>query len=182
MNIKREIKQIKNKLEQIEKELNKSTTIDDIKIGEQFKYKGHNYTKLNNNNYCIIDDYDNRFMRCVFDPISNNYEESVVRQYINSDKFTERLGIDVCDLKTCYNGEDCITLLSKTEYECYGNNIRDYVCWWMTRSSSSTYDNTFCCIYNGGSILNDYVLNTYSVRVCFILKPNTPVTRKCDEE
>ena len=179
MNIKCEIKQIKNKLEEIEKELNKSTTIDDIKVGEQFIYKRHNYTKLSKNNYCIIDDYDSSFMSCIFDPMSNDYDESLVRQYINSDRFINRLGVNKNDLQVCDDDENRITLISVGEYEYYQDSIRDYGWGWMTRSSYSYSDNYFCFFYGNGTVNYSYVCSGYGVRVCFVLKPNTPVERKC---
>ena len=178
MNIKCEIKQIKNKLEQIEKELNKSTTIDDIKVGEQFIYNGHNYTKLTEYNYCIIDDYDDSFMNCIFDPISNNYDESLVRQYINSYRFIGRLGANKNDLEVCYDDKNCITLISMDEYKSYKNSICNYSCWWMSRSSYSSNDGYFCCFNSGGYVYNYNVNYSNGVRVCFILKHNTSVTRK----
>lgn len=181
MNIKREITQIKNKLEEIEKELNKPTTIEGIKIGEQFIYKGHNYTKLSINNFCIIDDYDECFMECMFDPISNNYEESLVRYYINSDRFIEKLGADIDDLHPCYDDENYITLLSKAEYGYYRSSIRDWKRYWATRSSYSTNDNYICAIDNYGGINHCGCHLANATRVCFILKPNTPVARKCNK-
>ena len=46
----------------------------------------------------IIDDFDSDFMYCIFDPITNNYDESLVRLYINSDRFIEKLGVDKKDI------------------------------------------------------------------------------------
>ena len=41
-------------------------------------------------------------MYCIFDPITNNYDESLVRYYINSDRFIEKLGVDKKDIITHY--------------------------------------------------------------------------------
>lgn len=93
-------KELEKKVEELERMIKKyfetpvkgerQLTIDDIEVGQQFKYCGHTYTKLNEENFCIIDDFDNDFMYCIFDPITNNYDESIIRQYINSDRFIER--------------------------------------------------------------------------------------------
>ena len=121
-------KELEKKVEELERMIKKyfetpvkgerQLTIDDIEVGQQFKYCGHTYTKLNEENFCIIDDYDEMFMRCQFDPITNNYDESIIRKYLNSDRFIERLGVNREDIKPHYK-EDLLTLLSKEEYEEY---------------------------------------------------------------
>ena len=58
----------------------------------------------NEENFCIIDDYEEMFMRCQFDPITNNYDESIIRKYLNSDRFIERLGVNREDIKPHYKG------------------------------------------------------------------------------
>lgn len=117
-------------------------------------------------------------MKCIFDPTSNDYKESLVRQYINSNRFIENLEIDVNDLKLCYDNRDYITLISKDEYKHYQSNIGYYGGWWMSRSSSSADDGYFCGISVVGITDASIVYDTGGVRVCFILKPNTLVTRK----
>ncbi len=59
------------------KQTRKQLAIGGLEVGEQFVYCGHTCTKLNKENFCIIDDYDDDFMRYQFDPISNNYDESL---------------------------------------------------------------------------------------------------------
>ena len=86
-------------------------TISDIKVGEQFVYGGRTYTKLNEECFVIIDDFDSDFMYCIFDPITNNYDESLIRYYINSDRFVEMLGVNKNDITTYYR-DDLMTLLS----------------------------------------------------------------------
>lgn len=184
-------KELEKKVEELERMIKKyfetpvkgkrQLTIDDIEVGQQFKYCGHTYTKLNEENFCIIDDYDEMFMRCQFDPITNNYDESIIRKYLNSDRFIERLGVNREDIKPHYK-EDLLTLLSKEEYEEYRDLIKDYDCWWATRSAPSSGGNTFCDIASGGSIVNTSFGNTYGVRLGFNLNPNTPVDRKGNNE
>ena len=75
--------------------------------------------------FVIIDDFDSNFMHCIFDPITNNYDESLVRLYINSDRFIEKLGVDKKDIIAHYL-DDYITLLSKEEFENYRKFIINY--------------------------------------------------------
>ena len=138
------IDELEKKVEELERMIKKyfetpvkgerQLTIDDIEVGQQFKYCGRTYTKLNEDGFCIIDDYDEDFMRCIFDPITNNYDESIIRKYLNSDRFIERLGVNREDIKPHYK-DDLITLLSKEEYQEYEDLIQDYDGWWATRSA-----------------------------------------------
>lgn len=161
-------------------------TIKDIEVGGKFTNKGHNYTKLNEDNFCIIDDYDEDFMCCIFDPITNNYDESIIRSYLNSERFINRLGVDLEDLDNVYtdaNGkEDKLTLLSREEYEKYKDIIEDYDTWWATRLTSSSNAYSFCCIDYYGNINNCGVDTSNGVRLGFRLLPSIPVDRKGNEE
>ena len=172
MNILDEIKELK---------AIKGVKIEDIAIGEQFVYCGHTYTKLNKENFCIIDDYDSDFMRCQFDPISNNYDESLIRNYINSDRFIEKLGVNKVDIKAHYK-DDLITLLSREEYEKYIDLIKGYDEWWATRSAHSYFTYGVCAIYSSGYITSDIVYATYGVRLAFTLKYDTLVDRNGNDE
>lgn len=184
-------KELEKKVEELERMIKKyfetpvkgerQLTIDDIEVGQQFKYCGHTYTKLNEENFCIIDDYDEMFMRCQFDPITNNYDESIIRKYLNSDRFIERLGVNREDIKPHYK-EDLLTLLSREEYEEYRDLIKNYDCWWATRSAYSNGIYTFCTITIGGAIYINIVTVTSGVRLGFNLNPNTPVDRKGNNE
>ena len=188
--LEKRIKELEAKVEMLSKPVafgfRAGDTIKDIEVGGKFTYKGHNYTKLNEDNFCIIDDYDEDFMRCIFDPITNNYDESIIRSYLNSNRFIERLGVDLNDLDYVYtdaNGEkDKLTLLSREEYEEYRDFIDDYDIWWATRSTSSTGAPTFCYINGTGNITNSYVNYSYGVRLGFKLTPNTLVDRKGNEK
>lgn len=182
--LEKELKQLKEKIAKLElnqKVDNKQLTIDDVQVGQQFEYCGRIYTKLNEDNYCIIDDFDSDFMYCIFDPITNNYDESIIRQYINSDRFIERLGVNKDDIKPHYK-EDLITLLSKEEYEEYRDLIQDYDGWWATRSAYSSYYIYFCSIGTTGYIYYYSVNASYRARIGFTLNPETPVDRKGNNE
>lgn len=181
MNILDEIKELKEKLNALELKVSKGIKIDDIAVGEQFVYCGHTYTKLNKENFCIIDDYDSDFMRCQFDPMSNNYDESLIRYYINSERFIEKLGVNKADIKAHYK-DDLITLLSREEYEEYRDLIKEYDTWWATRSAYSCATSAFCTIGSIGNIGTNFVYYTYGVRLGFNLDPNTPVDRKGNDE
>ena len=181
MNILDRIKELKEKLNALELKVGKGIKIDDIAVGEQFIYCGHTYTKLNKENFCIIDDYDSDFMRCQFDSMSNNYDESLIRYYINSERFIEKLGANKADIKAHYK-DDLITLLSREEYEEYRDLIKDYDAWWATRSASSNSTHAFCCITTSGYINSSNVSFANGVRLGFNLAPNTPVDRKGNDE
>ena len=171
MNILDEIKDLK---------ASKCVKIEDIAVGEQFVYCGHTYTKLNKENFCIIDDYDSNFMRCQFDPMSNNYDESLIRNYINSDRFIEKLGVNKVDIKAHYK-DDLITLLSREEYKEYRDLIKEYDAWWTTRSAHYYVTYGVCSISSPGYINSNNVNTTYGVRVGFNLDPNTPIDRNGKE-
>lgn len=190
--LEKRIKELEAKVEALSKptiygiDAAQPNTIKNIEVGGKFVYKGHNYTKLNEDNFCIIDDYDEDFMRCIFDPITNNYDESIIRSYLNSERFINRLGVDLEDLDNVYtdaNGkEDKLTLLSREEYEEYRDFIDDYDIWWATRSTSSNSAGNFCSISNTGYISTNGVSTSYGVRLGFKLTPNTPVDRKGNEK
>lgn len=177
--LEKELKLLKEKIAKLElnQKTDKQLTIADIKVGEQFEYCGRTYTKLNEEGFCIIDDFDADFMYCIFDPITNNYDESLMRNYINSDRFIEKLGVNKDDIKPHYK-EYLITLLSKEEYQEYEDLIQDYDGWWATRSASSGSYSYFCCITNLGSIYYYYVYNSFRARIGFTLNLETPVDRK----
>lgn len=180
--VKVEIKEIN--AEELDKQIaalqHKGVKINDIVVGEQFVYCGHTYTKLNKENFCIIDDYDSDFMGCQFDSISNNYDESLIRYYINSDRFIEKLGVNKADIKSHYK-DDLITLLSREEYEKYRDLIKDYDTWWGTRSADPNTAYFFCYISSSGYIYSNLVTFISGVRLGFNLDPNTPVDRlACD--
>ena len=184
MDLIKEFRKIEKQLRNLKKQITiadiKPLTISDIEVGEQFVYGGRNYTKLNEECFVIIDDFDSDFMYCIFDPITNNYDESLVRYYINSDRFIEKLGVDKKDI-IAHHLDDYITLLSKEELNSYEEFIRDYYGWYWTRSTYSNYTSNACGVSYPGYIAYFAVSSAYRVRVCFTLNPNTPISRKVNE-
>lgn len=183
-------KELEKRVEELERKFallsknNGNATIDGLEVGGKFVYKGHNYTKLNEGNFCIIDDCDTDFMRCIYDPISSDYDESIIRNYINSKRFIDKLDIDLEDLEDVYTDNkgntDKLVLLTKDEYEEYRNLIDDFDYWWATRTAYN--ETTFCFVYYYGGCSNYGVSSAYCVRPGFILKPNTPIDRKGNDE
>lgn len=183
-------KELEKRVEELERKFallsktNSNATINGLKVGGKFIYKGHNYIKLNEDNFCIIDDCDTDFMRCIYDPISSNYDESIIRNYINSKRFIDKLGIDLEDLEDVYTDDkgnkDKLVLLTEDEYEEYRSLIDNFDYWWATRTAYN--ETTFCYVNNGGYCGNSSVTNTNYVRPGFVLKPNTPIDRKGNDE
>ena len=180
--IEKDIKKLKEEIK-YNKNKDKSTTINDIKVGEQFIYRGHNYTKLNNNNYCIIDDYDGDFMCCCFDFINNYYEDSVVLHYINGRKFMRRLNLIECDLKLHFD-DTYVTILYFEQYDEYKKYIVNYPTRWMLRgiwrdifhfSNVSAFDMLYV---EEGEMHKGCICEQMGVRICITLKPGALVTRK----
>ncbi len=184
MDLIKEIRKIEKQLSNLEKLITiediKPLKISDIKVGGQFVYAGRNYTKLNEECFVIIDDFDSDFMYCIFDPITNNYDESLIRYYINSDRFIEKLGVDKKDIIAHYL-DDYITLLSKEEFENYEEFIREYFGLYWTRSSFSNATLFACTINYFGKIDTISVNGAFGVRVGFTLNPDTPISRKVNE-
>lgn len=179
MDILEEIQELKDKLALLENKAKQQgeTTISDIKVGEKFIYCEHNYTKLNEDNLCIIDDFDAYFMYCIFDPITNNYDESIIRQYLNSERFINELKVNKDNIIPHYQ-DDLLTLLTIEEFNKYKTLIANYDVWWATRSAYSINSGNFCYISSSGYINGSNVNGTSGVRLGFRLKPETPVDRK----
>ena len=135
---------------------------EDVKAGETFIYKGHEYTKLRNGR-AIINDYDDEFMDCPFDNVNNDYDESLIRRYINSGKFLSFLGLRNLDFG--YSGDDMVILLSKEEYEENKDIIKKFDNWWWLRSGSYTY--SACGVFSSGCVDIDPVYYDNGVRPSF---------------
>lgn len=147
--------------------------IKDIKVGESFTYNGHNYTKLKEDNLCLIDDYDEGFMRCIFDPMDNNFNESLIKFYINSDRFINRLNIDTSDVLSIDG--DFLTLLSKEEYEECQEIIKGYETIWWLRSGNHNYSYNAYGVTCNGNLSDNRVTYSGGVRPALILKPGVVV-------
>lgn len=151
--------------------------IQDIEVGESFFMSGGYFTKLNDSNFCIINDYNENYMKCIFDPMSNDYRQSMVRQYINSNRFINKLMINKDNLvpMNIEDGSyDFITLLSVDEYSDYQGFIKDYFTMWITRSLCKGESNLVYYIGNSG-ISYSVVNFSSALRICLTLKPDTEV-------
>lgn len=155
LRIKKQIEELEKQLadkraelERLEKQ-DKLKKYADINAGETFKYKGCEYTKLRNEK-AIINDYDSAFMDCSFDNVDNDYEESLIKYYIHSDKFIKLLKLNIEDFESC-------ELLSKEEYEENKDIIKDFENYWWLRSGDyyTNYDAQY--VYGSGGVSSDDV-------------------------
>lgn len=131
----------KAEIERLEKQ-DRLKNYADVKAGETFTYKRHEYTKLRNGK-AIINDYDNEHLVCPFDNVDNIYEKSLIRHYINSERFWIFLGLGFEDLESC-------ELLSKEEYE-ENEDIIKYLgsSWWLRSGYYDRNDIAYYVGYNG---------------------------------
>lgn len=176
-------KELEERLEKLENLIKKhfeiedvepTLTFKDIKVGESFKYKDLEFTKLEDE-FALIDTYNDDYSDCVWDNVDNNYDKSLIRHYINR-RYLDLMGIDEDDLLPVYN-DDLVTLITKEQYEEHRDNIKSWDRWWATRSTSSSSANYFCYISYYGSISSSYVYYTYGVRAGFNFKPDTIVSK-----
>lgn len=141
----------KAELERLEKQ-DRLKKYADVKAGETFIYKKHEYTKLKNGR-AIIDDYDSDFMDCLFDNVNNDYDESIIRHYINTNKFLQFLGLCYCDFAN-NDAVDCCKLLSKEEYEKNKDIIKKFDNWWWLRSGHYYNSNYAYYVNSYGDVNN----------------------------
>ena len=158
-----------------------SKEIKDIEIGTQFIYGGMKYTKFNENNLCINDEYDESFMHCIFDPISNDYKTSLVREYINSERFYKRLGVNIDDLEIVYYS-DKIVILFGDHYAHFKHSIRNYSVWWMLAGGvKGERDDGFHFVDGHGEISKNNVSLNFGIRVVICLREDIKVELVEDE-
>ena len=176
-------KELEERLEKLENLIKKhfeiedvepTLTFKDIKVGESFKYKDLEFTKLEDE-FALIDTYNDDYSDCVWDNVDNNYDKSLIRHYINR-RYLDLMGIDEDDLLPVYN-DDLVTLITKEQYEEHRDNIKSWDRWWATRSAYSGFANYFCHIGSYGSITSYYVYYTFGVRAGFNFKPDTIVSK-----
>lgn len=151
---------------------------EDLKIGQKFEWCGLKLVKLKDN-LCIIYDLENiKGKFCIFDTYNNNYEESMIREYING-KFLKLNNIDKSCLLKIDDTDDYATLLSRDEFEKNKMILRgikqDYYYWWL-RSPYAVNSNFAYYVYYSGYIDNSVVCSTHAVRAAFILKSDTTVS------
>ena len=148
--------------------------IKDIKVGEKFKYKDLEFTKLNENGLSIINTYKNN-MDCPFDNINSNYEKSLIRYFINN-RFCELFNINKDDLEEVNDWGDKLTLLSLEEYKTYRDIIPNINGSWWLRSPSGYYDEEYV---SGNGSISDYYVDNIDVgsRPALIFKSDTMVSQ-----
>ena len=157
----KEVQELEKALEEKKSELERVKKQDrfkkyaDVKAGETFIYKGHEYTKLRNSK-AIINDYDSVFMDCLFDNVNNDYDESLIRHYINSEKFLNFLELYRFDFSA--TGDYC-ELLSKEEYEKNKDIIKNYNFAWWLRSGGYLHNSGACFVFASGNVNHDYVVS-----------------------
>lgn len=155
------------------------TKLEDLKIGEQFVINGNTYTKLNEQGYCVLDKYNAsvanwaKFM--AFDSkenLSNNFDKSTIKEYINS-KFFKNEILGIADyLKP--NTE--ITLLSVEELEEYKEQIKKFFAYSWSRSPRNSYPYlTYRVDPSGSSFYGNPVYRSCAVRPALYLNPESIV-------
>lgn len=157
-------------------EMNKEVTYGDLKAGDRFEWCGLTFVKLKND-LALLDDLDNvKGKYCIFDPYDNNYNQSLIRQYING-KFLKLNNIDEnCLLKVNDIG-DIATLLSKEEYDENKDIISRLSCCWWLRSPYAVGSYNAYVVYSGGDVHGYGVHGTdLAVRAAFNLKSDTIVS------
>lgn len=153
--------------------------LENLKVGEQFILNGNTYTKLNEQGYCLLDEYNAsipdwvKFMAFDSkDDYSNDFEKSTLKEYINSNFFKNEI-LGVADYLQP-NTE--ITLLSVEELDEYKEQIKKFfACSW---SRSSHYSNSNYAYYvNSSGSSYDYtrVKYSYAVRPALYLNPESAV-------
>lgn len=153
-----------------------------IKVGEQFVYRGFTYTKLTEEGLCVLDDFkDGIYQECMFDNVNNDYESSLIRHYINSAKFVNFLNIKLDDIKINLVDDsyvDRLFLLSKEEFEKFKDIIKSFTHpWWLRSAGSSAF--YALGVTSFGNIGNNSVFFMYSgVRPALNFNLNTLISRK----
>lgn len=153
----------KAEIEKLEKQ-DRLKNYEDVKAGETFLYKDHEYTKLRNGR-AIINDYDSNFMDCLFDNVNNDYNKSLVRYYINSERFLQFLGL--CHLDFSFSGGDIVMLLSEEEYEKNKDIIKRFNNWWWLRSGRYYSNDSAYYACSNGCVDSSLVYSGLGVRPSF---------------
>ena len=161
-------------------------TLNEIKVGEQFKFKGFTYTKLNDEGLVLLDDLkDPWYQECCFDNVNNCYEFSLIRHYINSTKFKKYLGLLDGDFSKKNFGykRDKLFLLSVEECEEYHNYIKLFPESSWLRSGHYLYASNACSLYpSGASAYGNNVFGSRAVRPALYLNPSSKLFATSDCE
>lgn len=121
-----EIKEILKVLTKGENEPKNATTFGEVKIGEQFIYRDKKFTKLSED-LALIDTIDKKWGYCIFDGENNDYDTSVLREYINT-IWLKKVDINLEDFETFDNGDHArpLSLEEWKEYKGYIKKIDDW--------------------------------------------------------
>ena len=159
------IKELETKIAELQRQLeelkNPKTTYGDLVAGDTFYFRGHEFTKLKDGR-AIINDYNERFMNCIFDNVDNCYKTSLIRYFINN-KLYDLLGFETGDWKL-FAGCD---LLSKEEYEENRDLIKSFdIIWWL-RSGYPSCSYASYGVDPSGECNNSLVYDSYGTRPAF---------------
>lgn len=174
--LEKELNEIKEILKNLTKGDNKpkiATTFGEVNVGEQFSYKGMKFTKLAED-LALLDTMDEKWGWCVFDGENNDYDKSVLKEYINT-IFLQKVGIELDDLEM-FDDNSWAKPLSKEEVEKYREYIRKFKYWSWLRSGDIYDANYACCLSPDGYYCTGYAHYAYAVRPSLHFKSNTLIS------
>lgn len=156
------------------------TKLKNLKVGEQFILNGNTYTKLNEQGYCLLDEYNAlipdlvKFMAFDSkDDCSNDFDKSTIKEYINSDFFKNK----ILRFDDYLQPNTEITLLSVEELEEYKEHIKEFFAYSWSRSSYYNYSRSAYCVDpSGSSSYDNNVSNSYAVRPALYLNLQSAVS------
>ena len=176
--IEKELKEIREILKSLTKggnEPKNATTFSKVKIGEQFIYRNKLFTKLDED-LALIDTIDKKWGFCIFDGKSNDYDNSVLREYITK-IWLDKVDIDLEDLGITFDNGDVARPLSLEEWRKYKQyiNCANYSSW--LRSGSYGNAKYACYLEPSGDNYYTYVVDlSLAVRPALHFKSNTLVS------
>lgn len=154
--------------------------LKDVKVGEQFTLVNNKYTKLNEDGYCLLDEYGKDVPNwSKFQPFdgkgnfSNDFDKSTIKEFINSDYFWNEV-LQIVPKK--------VTLLSIEEYKEYKDIIKPYNTAYWLRTSHSYYNGLALLVNSSGSAGDNDVSISYGVRPAVYFTQDYYVKVGDDEE
>ena len=167
-------KEIEEKIKELQAQLETlvDVTYGELKAGDTFLYKGHEFTKLRNGE-AVINSYYADFMHCQFDNVDNEYIGSLIYYYV-ADKLIRLLKLDKSDFVDS-EVRPVASLLSEEEYEENKDIIKNFVNGWWLRSGDCDYNNFAYYVYSNGDVSSDYVYSGFGVRPMFSFKDDVAI-------
>ena len=153
-----------------------------IKPGTEFKYNNLYFIKYNKTTSILNRTTNVKGYYCPFDNCDNNYNDSLIRYYINY-RFLKLNNVKYSDLQTLPGG-DYAKLLSKSEYEKIKAKIRPMLHWWLRSpyGAGSGGTATAWYVHGIGSVYDIVVYITYpGVRPALKFNPELEVEVVTDE-